>query len=211
MKTNKEKRSSDNSTQISPGEKTTKKSVDSGGYEPVETQTETGPTIGRSPSSKLPRLPSDQESEPGTPTGCFPMRKSRSNSREKKAKKSFKKQRSPSRISGCSEHNYETPKLLQKFSKTSSEKKEEVKTDLDDGYEPVGQPLTMESWVAEKESEFNNLNIDKDVRSVGGTRQHEVIVTESDTGKIIFKETLSQENLDVLDKDDSSFHLDRNS
>jgi len=202
--------------QPTPDQSTTPLQVDSGGYEPVGTIVP--PT--RSPNSKLPNLPTEEDPDYSSTTGCFPIRKSRSSSKDKTTKKSSKTSthRSLSRASGCSEHNYETPKLLQKFRKNSTKspcKPEGIKTDLEDGYEPVGgQVLSMESWIAEKEREFNNFSLDKGVRNIEGGIEgapHEVIVTESETGKIIFKETLSQENLDTLDKDDISHNLQRNS
>merc|ERR1712215_363963 len=82
--------------------------------------------------------------------------------------------------SGC-DHNYETPKLLQKSPKTrqsasppqvnrntkpSSSKKEQ--NEQEDGYEPVGKaPLTMETWIAEKNNEFNAILVsDADTRNI---------------------------------------------
>merc|ERR1712080_11853 len=69
-------------------------------------------------------------------------------------------ERSRSLESGCSEHNYETPKLLQKSPKASPpqvdrkkkpDSRRKGRNDQEDGYEPVGKaPLNMETWIAEK-------------------------------------------------------------
>merc|ERR1712013_297792 len=80
--------------------------------------------------------------------------------------------------SGCSEHNYETPKLLQKSPKASPpqvdrKKKPESQgkrsgSAPEDGYEPVGKaPLNMETWIAEKNNEFNAIMVsDADTRNI---------------------------------------------
>merc|ERR1712192_358984 len=83
-----------------------------------------------------------------------------------------------------SEHNYETPKLLQKSPKTSPpqvdrkkkpDSRKKTKSDQDDGYEPVGKaplnidkaPLNMETWIAEKTNEFNAIMVsDADTRNI---------------------------------------------
>merc|ERR1712037_233355 len=103
-----------------------------------------------------------------------------SRSKDKKQKKnSGAEERSRSLESWCSsEHNYETPKLLQKSPKASppqvdrkkkpdSRKKE--RSDQEDGYEPVGNkaPLNMETWIAEKNNEFNAIMVsDADTRNI---------------------------------------------
>merc|ERR1711874_797408 len=84
--------------------------------------------------------------------------------------------------SGCSEHNYETPKLLQKSPRIGGmassppqvnrkSKPNSVKTprsDQEDGYEPVGKAaITMETWIAEKNNEFNAIIVsDADSRNI---------------------------------------------
>merc|ERR1712228_850462 len=79
--------------------------------------------------------------------------------------------------SGCSEHNYETPKLLQKSPKTSPpqvdrkkkpDSRKKARSDQEDGYEPVGKaPLNMETWIAEKNNEFNAIMVsDADTRNI---------------------------------------------
>merc|ERR1712192_345723 len=94
-------------------------------------------------------------------------------------------ERSGSLESGCSEHNYETPKLLQKSPKTSPpqvdrkkkpDSRKKGKSDQEeDGYEPVGKappnmdkaPLNMETWIAEKNNEFNAIMVsDADTRNI---------------------------------------------
>merc|ERR1711872_765646 len=138
--------------------KSTTENVNTGGYEPVGTnlalppQTSDKKCVSRSPSSKLPTLPSQDGDDSDTTVTCFPLRRSRSRSKERKGKKSSLPRRSPSRDSGCSEHAYETPKLLQKrqpgsapevdrTSKPSVKKK--ARSDLEDGYEPVGKPIDV--------------------------------------------------------------------
>merc|ERR1712107_750263 len=86
--------------------------------------------------------------------------------------------RSQSLDSLCSEHNYETPKLLQRLPKASPpqvdrKKKPESQgkrsgSDPEDGYEPVGKaPLNMETWIAEKNNEFNAIMVtDADTRII---------------------------------------------
>merc|ERR1712080_507715 len=91
---------------------------DDGGYEPVGQPHSDRPET-RSPQSRLPTLPSGDETDTSTQS-CFPLRKPRSRSKDKKQKKnSGAEERSRSLESGCSEHNYETPKLLQKSPKAS--------------------------------------------------------------------------------------------
>merc|ERR1712192_108044 len=94
-------------------------------------------------------------------------------------------ERSGSLESGCSEHNYETPKLLQKSPKTSppqvdrktkpDSRKKGRSDQEEDGYEPVGKaplnidkaPLNMETWIAEKNNEFNAIMVsDADTRNI---------------------------------------------
>merc|ERR1712210_107023 len=87
-------------------------------------------------------------------------------------------QRSRSLESGCSEHNYETPKLLQKSPKASPpqvdrkkkpDSRRKARSDQEDGYEPVGNkaPLNMETWIAEKNNEFNAIMVsDADTRNI---------------------------------------------
>merc|ERR1712192_217757 len=109
----------------------------------------------------------------------------------KQKKKRGLEERSGSLESGCSEHNYETPKLLQKSPKTSPpqvdrkkkpDSRKKTKNDQDDGYEPVGKaplnidkaplnmdkaPLNMETWIAEKNNEFNAIMVsDADTRNI---------------------------------------------
>merc|ERR1712192_365447 len=87
-------------------------------------------------------------------------------------------ERSGSLESGCSEHNYETPKLLQKSPKTSPpqvdrkkkpDSRKKGKSDQEeDGYGPVGKaPPNMETWIAEKNNEFNAIMVsDADTRNI---------------------------------------------
>merc|ERR1711915_597491 len=131
----------DRKEQVEPENKET------GGYEPVGErllQPDANKTqISRSPSSKLPTLPSQDGDDSDTIDSCFPIKKSRSRSKERKEKKSSLA-RSPSRDSGCSEHAYETPKLLQKSPRLSAPevdrsikpgvRKKLKRTDLEDGY-----------------------------------------------------------------------------
>merc|ERR1712156_720517 len=90
-------------------------------------------------------LPCEEgDSDTAEEDGCFSMRKSksRSRSRERKVKKSSA--RSISRDSRCSEHPYETPKLLpkNKSKQTASETTFSYDTSLVEyGYEPVGRRL----------------------------------------------------------------------
>merc|ERR1719397_1466121 len=154
---------------------------DDGGYEPVG---EPGVSLlhcdrpeTRSPQSRLPTLPSGDETDTATQS-CFPLRKPRSRSKDKKQKKnSGAEERSRSLESGCSEHNYETPKLLQKSPKASPPQVDRKKkpdwrkkgrSDQEDGYEPVGKaPLNMETWIAEKNNEFNAIMVsDADTRNI---------------------------------------------
>merc|ERR1711971_952429 len=99
-------------------------------------------------------------------------------------KKSGLEERSGPLESGCSEHNYETPKLLQKSPKTSPpqvdrkkkpDSRNKGRSDQDNGYEPVGKaplnmdkaPLNMETWIAEKNNEFNAIMVsDADTRNI---------------------------------------------
>merc|ERR1712218_717443 len=92
-------------------------------------------------------------------------------------KKSGAEERSRSMESGCSEHNYETPKLLQKSPKASPpqvdrkkkpDSQKKTRSEQDDGYEPVGKaPLNMETWIAEKNNEFNAIMVsDADTRNI---------------------------------------------
>ena len=113
-----------------------------GGYEPVG-QMSSSKSVGvfpqgRLPDSELPTLPSDEDSESGD--GCFTLRRSRSRSKERKVRKISP--RSPSRDSKCSEHPYETPKLL---SKNYQKHKATDKSLVDYGYEPIGKPLAEPS------------------------------------------------------------------
>merc|ERR1712037_1090925 len=155
---------------------------DDGGYEPVG---EPGLSSlrcdrpgTRSPQSRLPTLPSGDETDT-TAQSCFPLRKPRSRSKDKKQKKnSGAEERSRSLESGCSsEHNYETPKLLQKSPKTSPpqvdrkkkpDSRKKARSAQEDGYEPVGKaPLNMETWIAEKNNEFNAIMVsDADTRNI---------------------------------------------
>merc|ERR1711963_221721 len=117
---------------------------DDGGYEPVGQPHSDRPET-RSPQSRLPTLPSWDETDTATQS-CFPLRKPRSRSKDKKQKKiSGAEERSRSLESGCSEHNYETPKLLQKSPKASPLQVDRKKkpdsgkkgrNDQEDGYEP---------------------------------------------------------------------------
>merc|ERR1711981_1073530 len=154
---------------------------DDGGYEPVG---EPGVSSlrcdrpeTRSPQSRLPTLPSGDETDT-TAQSCFPLRKPRSRSKDKKQKKnSGAEERSQSLESVCSEHNYETPKLLQKSPKASPpqvdrkkkpDSRKKARSDQEDGYEPVGKaPLNMETWIAEKNNEFNAIMVsDADTRNI---------------------------------------------
>merc|ERR1712211_152437 len=150
---------------------------DDGGYEPVGQPHSDRPET-RSPQSRLPTLPSGDETDTATQS-CFPLRKPRFRSKDKKQKKSSRAEdRSQSLDSLCSEHNYETPKLLQRSPKASPpqvdwKKKPEVqgkrsRSDPEDGYEPVGKaPLNMETWIAEKNNEFNAIMVsDADTRNI---------------------------------------------
>jgi len=150
---------------------------DDGGYEPVGQPHSDRPET-RSPQSRLPTLPSGDETDTATQS-CFPLRKTRSRSKDKKQKKSSRAEdRSQSLDSLCSEHNYETPKLLQRSPKASPpqvdrKKKPESQgkrsgSDPEDGYEPVGKaPLNMETWIAEKNNEFNATMVsDADTRNI---------------------------------------------
>merc|ERR1711974_346250 len=85
--------------------------------------------------------------------------------------------RSQSLESVCSGHNYETPKLLQKSPKTSPpqvdrkkkpDSRKKARSDQEYGYEPVGKaPLNMETWIAEKNNEFNAIMVsDADTRNI---------------------------------------------
>merc|ERR1712012_243774 len=149
---------------------------DDGGYEPVGQPHSDRPET-RSPQSRLPTLPSGDETDTATQS-CFPLRKTRSRSKDKKQKKSIRADRSQSLDSLCSEHNYEAPKLHQRSPKDSPpqvdrKKKPEVQgkgsgSDPEDGYEPVGKaPLNMETWIAEKNNEFNAIMVsDADTRNI---------------------------------------------
>merc|ERR1712211_168035 len=149
---------------------------DDGGYEPVGQPHSDRPET-RSPQSRLPTLPSGDETDTATQS-CFPTPENESRSKDKKQKKSIRADRSQSLDSLCSEHNYETPKLLQRSPKASPpqvdrKKKPEVqgkrsRSDPEDGYEPVGKaPLNMETWIAEKNNEFNAIMVsDADTRNI---------------------------------------------
>jgi len=210
--------------------------TDTGGYEPVGKNLLQAPSldkipVSRSPSSKLPTLPSQDADDSDSTTGCFPLRKSRSRSKERKAKKSSLSRRSPSRDSRCSEHDYETPKLLQKSFKNQAPEidrtskpgvKKKAQSDLEDGYEPVGKPLkTMESWISQQGKEFESFSHDKDVRNIECKMQEndnpcqngdlKVSITEKEAGKPILKETIE----DIVSyndhlSDDNVVHLQRN-
>merc|ERR1712001_548157 len=95
----------------------------------------------------------------------------------KHKKNSGAEERRRSLESGCSEHNYETPKLLQKSPKASPpqvdrkkkpDSQKKTRSEQDDGYEPVGKaPLNMETWIAEKNNEFNAIMVsDADTRNI---------------------------------------------
>merc|ERR1711994_814623 len=129
-------------------------STNNGGYEPVgqarhqamkSSQSAGRLPQGRPPDSELPTLPCEEgDSDTAEEDGCFSMRKSksRSRSRERKVKKSSA--RSISRDSRCSEHPYETPKLMpkNKSKQTASETTFSYDTSLVEyGYEPVGRRL----------------------------------------------------------------------
>merc|ERR1712080_467294 len=84
-----------------------------------------------------------------------------------------REQRRPSLESDCSEHNYESPKLLQRSPKTNPPQvdrnvKPTPKSDQEDGYEPVGRaPLNMETWIAQKNKEFSAILVsDADTRNI---------------------------------------------
>ena len=216
--------------------KSTSQNTDTVGYEPVGKNLLRAPSfdkipVSRSPSSKLPTLPSQDADDSDSTTGCFPLRMSRSRSKERKAKKSSSSRRSPSRDSGCSEHDYETPKLLQKSFKNQAPEidrrnkpgvKKKSRSDMEDGYEPVGKPLkTTESWISQQGKEFESLSQDKDVRNIeckmqGNNRPKQngdlmVSITEKESGKIISKETIE----DIVSynnhlSDDNVVHLQRN-
>lgn len=132
----------------------TTSSTNNGGYEPVgqarhqamkSSQSAGRLPQGRPPDSELPTLPCEEgDSDTAEEDGCFSMRKSksRSRSRERKVKKSSA--RSISRDSRCSEHPYETPKLMpkNKSKPTASETTFSYDTSLVEyGYEPVGRRL----------------------------------------------------------------------
>merc|ERR1712121_137575 len=70
------------------------------------------------------------------------IRKARSRSRERKIKKSSAA-RSQSRDSRCSEHPYETPKLLPKSIEVQGKRKlkQEDLCLVEYGYEPIGRPV----------------------------------------------------------------------
>merc|ERR1711973_585704 len=67
---------------------------DDGGYEPVGQPHSDRPET-RSPQSRLPTLPSGDETDTATQS-CFPLRKTRSRSKDKKQKKSIRADRSQS-------------------------------------------------------------------------------------------------------------------
>eukprot|EP00092_Neocalanus_flemingeri_P085459 GFUD01107548.1.p1 GENE.GFUD01107548.1~~GFUD01107548.1.p1 ORF type:complete len:2241 (+),score=686.17 GFUD01107548.1:98-6820(+) len=203
---------------------TNKDKQDTGGYEPVgknillPTQSLDKIPGSRSPSSKLPTLPNDSEEDSDTSQGCFPLRKSRSRSKDKRTKKSSLSRRSISRDSQCSEHAYETPKLLQKSFKNKAPAvdrtskpggKNKPRNDMEDGYEPVGRPLS--TLISEKEKTFNNFNKDKDVRNIERRPQQNgdqvVLITENET---IAKGLEDIVNYNEHLSDDNVLHLQRN-
>ena len=140
----------------------TTSSTNNGGYEPVgqarhqamkSSQSAGRLPQGRPPDSELPTLPREEgDSDTTEEDGCFSMRKSksRSRSRERKVKKSSA--RSISRDSRCSEHPYETPKLLpkNKSKPTASETTFSYDTSLVEyGYEPVGRRVVNDVSIRE--------------------------------------------------------------
>ena len=140
----------------------TTSSTNNGGYEPVgqarhqamkSSQSAGRLPQGRPPDSELPTLPREEgDSDTTEEDGCFSMRKSksRSRSRERKVKKSSA--RSNSRDSRCSEHPYETPKLLpkNKSKPTASETTFSYDTSLVEyGYEPVGRRVVNDVSIRE--------------------------------------------------------------
>merc|ERR1711962_1802650 len=153
---------------------------DGGGYEPVGQALLPGelpePRSSRSPRSQLPSPPSGDETD--STQGCFSLLKTRTRSKEKRKKSDSKgaigdKERRSSLESGCSEHNYESPKLLQRSPKQNPPQvdrnvKPTPKSDQEDGYEPVGRaPFNMETWIAEKNKEFSAILVsDADTRNI---------------------------------------------
>merc|ERR1711915_384695 len=211
----------DRKEQVEPENKET------GGYEPVGErllQPDANKTqISRSPSSKLPTLPSQDGDDSDTIDSCFPIKKSRSRSKERKEKKSSLARRSPSRDSGCSEHAYETPKLLQKSPRLSAPevdrsiepgvRKKLKRTDLEDGYEPVGKPNSnIKKIVNSNEETSREADQDNEVRNIE-KRHHESKALDQQIKTSTFSEEtinqLAQYN-EHLSDDSTVLHLQRN-
>jgi len=197
------------------------------GYEPVGGGSTSGSNkgiipISRSPSSRLPTLPTQQSMEDNdsdVSPGCFSMiRRSRSRSKSKEIlNKKGKHPRSVSETSAHSDHPYESPKLLNKsdhnLRPSSPKVRKKKRSDLEDGYEPVG---TLDDWLNNKEKDYEDLenkeelklkleNMDRSnlsVKSLGSQKtvgsekskdssEHVITIKETETGKVIFNEKMA--------------------
>jgi hypothetical protein len=172
----------------------------------------------RSPTSQLPSPPSGEDSD--SDTGCFPLRRTRTRSKEKKRKKpgsigaqGERSEGNESSESICSEHPYETPKLMQKSPMINAQpptvdrntKPDSVRTERsleEDGYEPVGRdPGNMESWIAEKTNQFNAVVVsDADTRNIDRNWENKSIFTKN----IGVQGSVSEANLNLLQRNFSN-------
>merc|ERR1711874_619602 len=119
--------------------------------------------------------------------------RSRSKSKDKKIKREANQVRSVSGSSTHTEHHYETPKLVGKKYSKEVEKKS---TDIEDGYEPVGN-TSVETWTG-KEKEYEDLETEegltleeKVISESKNTTEHIVTIKEKMTGKVIYKEKIA--------------------
>jgi len=202
-------------------QKSVTEKLDTGGYEPVGTNLlspspSSAKKVSRSPSSQLPTLPSQDADDSDSTITCFPLRRSRSRSKDRKLKKS---QRSPSRDSGCSEHAYETPKLLQKSQTAPAPEvdrtikpglKKKARSDLEDGYEPVGKPPGVIEAVISQQGVYR-VGEDTAIRNIEDGGGQMGVKNRIEIEKIIHKETMMEdfENYNDHLSDENVVHLQR--
>ena len=195
--------------------------TDTGGYEPVGTNLlspspSSAKKVSRSPSSQLPTLPSQDADDSDSTITCFPLSRSRSRSKDRKVKKSH---RSPSRDSGCSEHAYETPKLLQKSQTAAAPEvdrsikpgvKKKSRSDLEDGYEPVGKPPGVIEAVISQQGK-HRVGEDTAIRNIEDGGGQMGVKNRIEIEKMIQKETMMEdfENYNDHLSDENVVHLQR--
>ena len=194
-----------------------------GEYEPVgKDRIQNSQSVGklpqsRPPDSQLPTIPNDGD-DSDTTESCFPLRKSRSRSRERKTKKISA--RSQSRDSRWSDpdHPYETPKLLPKHQRREEDRRSKSHQDMslvEYGYEPIGRPRA--DLVTKPEDEGAAINIDEKLsetdtilhlsRHNDGDSKTTTSVTETKQGRNLLNNLIDK--VKKLSKDESQSVIKR--